>query len=101
MRCDIGKKRKHRVVIFSRNRIDLMVVTSGATNRHSEKDFSGGPYYIIQVIISGKYAVGGLIVPYAQSVKSGCGDCCSAWVFDLIPGKLLQYELIVRFVLVE
>ena len=63
MRCNVGKKRKHRIIVFGWDWIDFMVMASGTSNGHTEKYFGGGAYNIVQVIIAGEHPVGWFIVP--------------------------------------
>ena len=43
MRCDVGKKGQHRIIVFSWDWIDFMVMASGTSNGHPEEDFRSGP----------------------------------------------------------
>ena len=101
MRCNVGKKRKHGIIVFGWDRIDFMVMASGTSNSHTEKYFGGGAYYIVQVIIAGEHPVGGFIIPNSQPVKSGRSDCCGTWVFNFVPGKLFQNKLVIGGVLIK
>ena len=88
------------VIVLLRDRIELVAVTSCATDREPQEHRSSGRYHLVQFVLS--LLAGESFVGTLDGV-TGSGDQKSrGGVFsDRIPGQLVEHETVVRSVLVE
>ena len=101
VRCNIGKKREHGVIILCRDRVDLVVVATGTPDGHTQKDLPRGTDDIIQVIKFREGTVGRFIIPDAEALISGGGDGCGIGIGQFIPGNVLKNEAVIGLILVK
>ena len=96
----VDEEGQEPVVIALGDRIDLVIVASGAVDRHAQDDLSGGGDDAIERIVSGLRPVGRFIVPDPQAVESRRDQGLGRAGVDLVAGQLLADELVVRLVAV-
>ena len=103
---------QHRIVIPLRNGIELVVVTTGTGDGHSQEGRPGGSHNVIEFVVLGLKFVIRLIVVDTHAQEAGGHHC----VFPCIPrptvffqqrrgqfiaSDLLADELVIRLVLIE
>ena len=78
-----------------------MIVAAGTVDRQAEEHLAGRRDDVVQLVVAGLLRVGRLVVPQAEAIEAGGDDRLGRDVRQLVAGKLLADELVVRLVVVE
>ena len=65
------KECEQAVIVRLRNRILLVVMAAGTTNRHAHDHLGGRRQHTVKHIIFGQQPVGWLIIPDSKTIKTG------------------------------
>ena len=99
---DSLKHCSERVVVLDRDRIELMIVTACAADRHAEKRRAHGLHDFIHAIRAGLANRSGLLPNRGRwHMRSGNEKACCFSHSVLIACDLITHELIVRTIFVE
>ena len=101
VRFDVPEEGGELVIILLRNRIEHMVVAAGAAQRQSQKRRAGRAHDFIDFVPSGRLLVVGLVVPNAETVKTGGDDRLVRRIGQFVARKLFQHEAVVRLVVIQ
>src|SRR5262245_46884996 len=102
-----GKKAEERVIIFRQNRVELVVVAAGASDRQAEKRFREYVDAIIEAVSLVLPHVHGRVEFFPQKPKPGGQDGLietgriDASVFQQIAGNVFGHKLIVGQILIQ
>ena len=98
----VPEKRRHRVKLALLNRIELVVVAGGATDRETEKDAADGLRPVLRVdrLVFLRNDTT-LIRSDVVALKSSRHELVKRWIRQQVAGNLLHRELVERLVLVQ
>ncbi len=97
---DPREDRLHRVIIGLRNRIEFVVVTTGASQCQSHECGAGGVDHVGQFILS-LHQAEFRILPFDQIVGPGDEKPGADVVANRVTGKLLDHEFVVGLIGIE
>ena len=97
----VAEEREHPVVVGLWNRVELVIVATRAAHRQPEEDLAGRADDVVEAVEDSLLAVGGFIVPQAQSVVPRRGDRIGVGIFEFVAGELFEHEAVVGLVRVE
>ncbi|MAT46754.1 MAG: hypothetical protein CMO35_04900 [Verrucomicrobiaceae bacterium] len=70
-------------------------MTTRASDRHSQHSFRGNAQVIIEVIEEMQKTIRRLVIPLHETVVTGCNHRLGRRFLNLVPGQLLQEELVI------
>ncbi len=97
----IVEEREERVVVALADRIDLVVVATGAVDRQPEEHLPRRGDKVIQLVVPRELPVSRLVVPDPKPVVTCCDARLVIGIRQLIAGELLPYEAVEGLVGVE
>ena len=98
-----GQERLEAVVVFLRDRVELVIVAAGTADRQAEEHDRGRVGHLGQhfVAAEGDFLVAGVPPDRTEAVEAGRDLQFVAVGIDLVAGQLLQHEAVERLVVVE
>ena len=86
---DVVEEGQQPVIVVLGNRVFLVVVAAGAVDRQPQEHLAGGGDDVVEPVVPGQRAIGGLVVPEAQPIEAGGDECLGRARIDLVAGELL------------
>ena len=85
---DVSKKRKHLIVVFLWDRIDLVIMTAGAVDGQADHGLTGRGQDVVKIVIQRQLGVSRLIVPLPETIVTRCDDRIVRRFLQFISGQL-------------
>ena len=89
------------VVVARGQRLELVVVTTGAADGEAEKGLPGGADDVVELIVAIRGGISGFIIPMTEAKKAGGDVRFERAVRQFVTCELLDDEAVEGFVLVE